>query len=152
MKVPGRILLLVAAGCSAAVALLHVAIAVFGPPWYRWFGAPSLAARIEAGAALVPVLLTVAVAALFVVWACYALSGAGAIRRLPLLRAVLFTIAAIYLLRGIQVVPEAIAVARGAIPVRFAMFSAFSALAGAVYLWGVVRIGRQGRSPEAPAA
>ena len=142
MKVSGRSLLLVAAACSAAVALLHVSIAVFGPAWYRWFGAPSLAARIEEGAALVPVLLTVAVAAVFVVWACYALSGAGAIRRLPLLRAALYTIAAIYLLRGIQVVPEIVAVARGAIPVRFAVFSAFSALAGIVYLWGVLSIRR----------
>jgi len=151
MKIQGRSLLLVAAGCSAAVALLHVAILVAGPPWYRWFGAPSLAARIEAGAALVPVLMTVAVAAVFAVWTCYALSGAGAIRRLPLLRAALFTIAAIYLLRGVQVVPEAVAVARGAIPLRFAVFSAFSAFAGVVYLWGVLRTGRPPRDQAAAA-
>ena len=151
MKAPGRTLLLVAAGCSAAVTLLHLAIAVFGPAWYRYFGAPSLAARIEAGAALMPILLTVAVAAVFAVWACYALSGAGAIRRLPLLRTALFTIAGIYLLRGLQVVPETIAVARGAIPARFAAFSAFSAFAGIVYLWGVLLIGRSGRNPETQA-
>lgn len=151
MKIQGRSLLFVAAGCSAFVTLLHVAILVAGPPWYRYFGAPSLAARIEAGAALVPILMTVAVAAVFAVWTCYALSGAGAIRRLPLLRAALFTIAAIYLLRGVQVVPEVAAVARGAIPLRFAVFSAFSALAGAVYLWGVLAIGRTPRGPAAPA-
>lgn len=152
MKVSGRVLLLVAAGCSTAVALLHLAIAVFGPAWYRYFGAPSLAARIEAGAALMPILLTIAVAALFAVWACYALSGAGTIRRLPLLRAALFTIGAIYLLRGLQVVPEVLGAARGVIPGRFPVFSAFSAFAGVVYLLGVIRIGRSGSAPQTQAA
>ena len=145
-RIPDRTLLLVAAACSAAVTLLHLGIAVGGPPWYRWFGAPGLAARIESGSALVPVLLTVAVAALFAVWACYALSGAGVIRRLPLLRIGLFAIAGIYLLRGIPVVPELLALARGAFPLRYAVFSAFSLFAGVVYLWGGLRIRR------APAA
>jgi hypothetical protein len=148
MKVSGRVLLLVAAGCSAFVAVLHLAIAVFGPAWYRFFGAPSLARQIEAGAALGPVLMTLAVAAVFIVWTCYALSGAGALRRLPKLKVALYAIAAIYLLRGLQVVPEVVALARGAIPWRFAVFSTFSALAGAAYLLGVMRMGRSGGAPE----
>jgi len=146
---PGRGPLLVAAGCSAAVALLHVGILVMGPPWYRWFGAPSLAAQIEAGSALGPILLTLAVAALFVVWAGYGLSGAGVIRRWPLVRLALWVIAIIYLLRGLQVIPEAVYAARGKVPLRFAVFSAFSAFAGVVYLVGVVRRGRAG-GPAAP--
>ncbi len=148
MKGPGRILLLVAAGCSLFVAVLHVSIAIAGPAWYRYFGAPSLAARIEAGAPLVPTLLALAVAAVFVLWACYALSGAGAIRHLPLLRTALFVIAAVYLLRGLQVVPEVGRVARGALPGRYAVFSAFSACAGVVYLLGVIRLGRTGSAPS----
>jgi hypothetical protein len=147
VKVPGRVLLLVAAGCSGFVAVLHVSIAIAGPAWYRYFGAPSLAAQIEAGAPLVPTLLALAVAAVFVLWACYALSGAGAIRHLPLLRTALFVIAAVYLLRGVQVVPEVAGAARGAIPGRFPVFSAFSAFAGAVYLFGVLRLGRSGGAP-----
>lgn len=148
MKVPGRVLLLVAAGCSVWVAVLHVSIAVAGPAWYRYFGAPSLAARIEAGEPLVPTLLALAVAAVFVLWACYALSGAGAIRRLPLLRTALFVIAAVYLLRGLQVVPEVAGVARGALPGRFVVFSAFSAFAGVAYLLGVIRLGRSSSAPR----
>ena len=144
MKIPGRVLLLVAAGCSGFVAVLHLAIAIGGPAWYRYFGAPSLAAQIEAGAALVPTTLALAVAAVFIVWACYALSGAGAIRRLPLLRTALFVIAGVFLLRGVQVVPEVAGVARGALPGRYPVFSAFSAFAGVVYLLGVIRIGRSG--------
>ena len=147
MKVPGRVLLLVAAGCSGLVAVLHTAIAVGGPAWYRYFGAPSLARQIEAGAPLVPTAMALAVAAVFVVWACYALSGAGAIRHLPLLRAALYTIAVVYLLRGVQVVPEVMGVARGAVPGRFAVFSAFSAFAGVAYLLGVIGVGRPGNAP-----
>jgi putative oxidoreductase len=152
MKVPGRILLLVAAGCSGFVAVLHVSIAIAGPEWYRYFGAPSLAAKIEAGAPLVPTMLALAVAAVFILWACYALSGAGAIRPLPLLRTALFVIAGVYLLRGLQVVPESVAVARGAVPGRYPVFSAFSAFAGVAYLLGVLRLGRSGRTPHAHAA
>ena len=152
MKVTGRGLLLVAAGCSFTVTVLHLAIAIFGPAWYRYFGAPSLAVQIERGSALEPTILTLAVAAVFAVWACYGLAGAGAIRRLPLLRAALFTIAGIYLLRGLQVVPEVVALARGGVPARFVVFSAFSAFAGVVYLLGVLRIGRTGGAREVRAA
>jgi hypothetical protein len=142
MKLSERVLLLVAAGCSAFVAVLHVGIVVGGPTWYRWFGAPSLAAKVEAGAPLVPTAMAFAVTLIFAIWACYALSGAGAMRRLPLLRAGLFVIAGIYLLRGLQVVPEVFNVSRGLIPLRYAVFSSFSAIAGVLYLLGVLRLGR----------
>jgi len=148
VRTPGRVPLLVAAGCSAAVALLHVGILLMGPPWYRWFGAPSLADQIEKGSALVPTAMTLVVAAVFVVWAAYGLSGAGVIRRLPLLRVGLYVIAAIYVLRGLQVVLEVPAAVQGRVPARFAVFSAFAAFAGVAYLVGTIRSGRA----AAPAA
>ncbi len=151
MRIPGRVLLLVAAGFSAAVALLHVAIAVFGPSWYRWFGAPALAARIEAGSVWGPVALTLAVAVIFAVWACYALSGAGALRRLPLLKTGLYVIGVIYLLRGVQLVPELIALGRGTVPARYPAFSGYSALAGVAYLLGVIATGRSGGAAPDPS-
>jgi hypothetical protein len=151
VKAPGRVPLLVAAGCSAAAALLHVAILLVGPPWYRWFGAPSLADRIENGSVLGPTLLTLAVAAVLVVWAGYGLSGAGVVRRFPLLRVGLYTIAVIYLLRGLQVAVEVPAAVQGKVPARFAVFSAYSALAGLLYLVGALRRGRSGRSPSTHA-
>jgi hypothetical protein len=152
VKTPGRTPLMVAAGCSAAAALLHVAILVAGPPWYRWFGAPSLADQIERGSVLGPTLLTLAVAAVLVVWAGYGLSGAGVIRPLPLLRVGLYVIAAIYVLRGVQVVLELPAAIQGRLPVRFAVFSAYSALAGAAYLLGALRSARPDRTPSPGAA
>jgi hypothetical protein len=152
VKTPGRVLLLVAAGCSAAAALLHLAILLAGPPWYRWFGAPSLATQIESGSTLGPTLLTLAVAAVLVVWAMYGLSGAGVIRRLPLLTVGLYVIAAIYVLRGVQVVVEVPAALQGQLPARFPIFSAFSAVAGTAYLAGTLLSRRSGRAPSAPAA
>jgi len=145
VKTAGRVPLLVAAGCSAAVAALHIAILLMGPPWYRYFGAPSLAARIETGAGLVPWLMTLGVAALCAVWTGYGLSAAGVIGRWPLLRAALYTIAAVYLLRGLELIPDLVFLAQGRIPLRFAVFSAFSAFAGSVYLLGAVQNGRAPR-------
>jgi hypothetical protein len=147
----GRVLLLAAAGCSAIAALLHVAILLMGPPWYRWFGAPSLADQIENGSVLGPTLLTLAVAAVLLLWTGYGLSGAGVVRRFPLLRTGLYAIAAIYLLRGLQVVVEVPAAAQGKVPARFACFSTFAALAGVLYLLGALRRGRSGRTASAHA-
>jgi hypothetical protein len=152
MENPGRSLLLVAAACSAAVALLHVAILLAGPPWYRWFGAPSLADQIESGSVLGPTLLTLAVAAVFVLWSAYGLSGAGVMPRLPLLRFGLYLIAAVYILRGSQAVLEVPAAIHGGVPARFAVFSAYSALAGAAYLVGALRSRPSGRTSSTRVA
>ncbi|MBK5723138.1 hypothetical protein JGH11_19920 [Dysgonomonas sp. Marseille-P4677] len=50
---------------------------------------------------LLPYAMTVFVAVIFLIFGLYGLSGAGKIKELPLLRIGVFTIAAIYLLRGI---------------------------------------------------
>ena len=52
-----------------------------------------------------PALVTAAIAMILFVWALYAFSAAGFIRRLPLLRTALVLIAGIYLLRGFALVP-----------------------------------------------
>jgi hypothetical protein len=52
-----------------------------------------------------PGLLTAAIALILAVWALYAFSGAGLIRRMPLLRTALVLITGIYLLRGLALVP-----------------------------------------------
>ncbi|HEX8362555.1 MAG TPA: hypothetical protein VF613_20715 [Longimicrobium sp.] len=98
--------LLVAGGAvTAAAALLHVAIIVGGPDWYRFFGAGERMARMDARGSIYPALITAWIAAILGVWALYAFSGAGLIRRLPLLRLALTLIAAVYLARGILGVP-----------------------------------------------
>jgi hypothetical protein len=98
--------LLIAGGwLTGAAALLHVGIILGGPAWYRFFGAGERMARLDARGSIVPALVTASIAAGLAVWALYAFSGAGMIRRLPLLRIALALIAAVFLARGIFGVP-----------------------------------------------
>jgi len=90
---------------SAAAAVLHVAIIFGGPDWYRFFGAGEDMARAAEQGSARPALVACAIAAVLLVWALYAFSGAGLIRRLPLLRTALIAISAVYLLRGLAPVP-----------------------------------------------
>jgi hypothetical protein len=92
---------------SAAAALLHIAVIAGGPEWYRFFGAGEEMARLAAQGSPKPALITLAIAALLAVWAAYAFAGAGLLRRLPLMRTALVVIAAVYLLRGLVIVPIA---------------------------------------------
>ena len=90
---------------SAVAALLHIAIIAGGPDWYRFFGAGEAMAQAAERGATAPALITVAIAAVLGTWAAFAWSGAGLIRRLPLLRTALVTITAIYCLRGLAPLP-----------------------------------------------
>ncbi len=98
--------LLVSGGVLTGVAsLLHVGIILGGPEWYRFFGAGEHMARLAARGSIHPAIVTAGIAVVLGIWALYALSGAGVIRRLPFLRPALVSIAAIYLARGILGVP-----------------------------------------------
>lgn len=90
---------------SFAAAVLHLAVIAGGPDWYRFVGAgEEMAQAAERGQAM-PAIVTLAIAALLAIWGLFALSGAGGMRRLPLLRTALVAISAIYLARGLLVVP-----------------------------------------------
>jgi hypothetical protein len=97
---------LVAGGLlSAAASLFHVGCIIEGPAWYRFFGAPEpLIRALEQGD---PTLhwVTAGIALLLAIWAAYAFAGAGLIRRLPLMRTALVAISAIYLARGLVIIP-----------------------------------------------
>ena len=99
---------LVAGGVLSAVAsLAHLGCIVQGPAWYRVFGAPEpLIQGVENGD---PTLhwMTAGIAAILAIWSAYAFAGAGLIRRLPLMRTALVAISAIYLARGLLIVPVA---------------------------------------------
>jgi putative oxidoreductase len=90
---------------TGAASLLHLAIILGGPDWYRFFGAGEAMARLAARGSSYPTVITAGIAVILGVWMLYALSGVGLIRRLPLLRLVLPLIAALYLARGILGVP-----------------------------------------------
>src|SRR3712207_5109224 len=90
--------LIVGAALSALAAMLHVGCILFGAPWYRFFGAGERMARMAAAGHWYPAAVTSCIVVILSVWSLYALSGAGVIRRLPLLRLTLFVITGIYLL------------------------------------------------------
>lgn len=93
---------------SSLAAILHLAVIVGGAPWYRFVGAGEAMAQAAERGSATPALITVAIAALLMVWALYAFSGAALIRRLPLLRTALVVISAIYLLRAFALLPTLI--------------------------------------------
>ena len=90
---------------TGAASLLHIAIIIGGPRWYRFFGAGERMARLAASGSLYPAVVTSTLAVILAVWALYALSGAGFVRPLPFLRLALAVIAAVYLIRGILGIP-----------------------------------------------
>jgi hypothetical protein len=97
--------LIIGAALSALATLLHVGCIIFGAPWYRFLGAGERMARMAAAGYWYPTLLTSVMVALLSVWSLYALSGAGVIRRLPLVRPALCIITSIYLLRAVAFAP-----------------------------------------------
>lgn len=86
---------------SSVAALLHVAVIVGGPAWYRFFGAGERMARLAEAGSQRPAIITLIIVMMLAVWAAYAFSGAGLIGRLPMLKIALVVITAIYLARGI---------------------------------------------------
>lgn len=108
---------------SVIASLLHVAVILGGGDWYRFFGAGEGMASLAEAGSLTPALVTSGIAAVLFVWGLYAFSGAGLIRRLPFLRVGLVLISAIYLLRGLVLVP-----AYFAVPEQVDAFAVWSSL------------------------
>ncbi len=98
--------ILIAGGVLSTIAsLLHLAVIAGGPAWYRFFGAGEGMARLAEQGSWKPTVITIGIAGVLAVWAAYAFSGAGLIPRLPLIRTALVLISAVYLLRGLVLVP-----------------------------------------------
>lgn len=90
---------------SALAALLHLAVIAGGPDWYRFVGAGEEMARMAERGMLRPALITAAIAAILAIWSAYAFSAAAYLPRLPLMRTALVAITAVYLLRGLVLLP-----------------------------------------------
>jgi len=88
-----------------AGALLHVVVLVGGPDWIAFVGAPaSVVDSARSGTWLAPV-GALSIAVLLALWALYAFSAAGVVRRLPLLRTVLVFISVVFIVRGLIIIP-----------------------------------------------
>jgi hypothetical protein len=105
MEQDGQVWLMAGAVLSAIAALLHIGCIVFGAPWYRFFGAGEKMARMAQQGNPKAALITSGIVIVLALWSLYALSGAGVVGRLPLLRTGLALIATIYVVRGLVVLP-----------------------------------------------
>jgi hypothetical protein len=93
--------LLIGAVLSAMAALVHVAIVVGGPSWYRFFGAGEKFAVAAEQGKLLPAIVTLGIAVVLLSWSLFAISGSGALPAFPFLKIALCLITGIYLMRGI---------------------------------------------------
>ncbi|MEQ1688071.1 MAG: hypothetical protein ABL874_05820 [Sphingopyxis sp.] len=92
--------LIAAAWGSIAASLLHIGCIIGGPDWYRFFGAGEDMARMAERGHWYPPIITLFIAGVLAVWALFAFSAAGTLRRLPLARTALVAIAAVLLARS----------------------------------------------------
>ncbi len=133
--------LMIAGSLSLAVALGHFVFAfVSGPAGYRYFGAGERMARLSEAGSPVPPLLTLCAAVLFGLAGLYGIAGAGAIRALPYLRVALLVVSAVYVIRGLLVIPQAISLWSdpGSVFPRQIVFSIVSLAIGAFYVIGTI--------------
>lgn len=146
--------LITGGGLSAIAAALHLAIIAGGPDWYRFFGAGEGMARAAERGDLAPTLITLGLAAVLAVWAAYAFAGAGLLPRLPLMRTALVLITAVYLLRGLVLLP--VLLLKPQLVDAFAVWSSLIVLVyGAAYALGTRRawagLGRRERRSGVPS-
>jgi hypothetical protein len=130
---------------SLAFAILQATGIWWSPSAIKYLGGP---AELSIQKPMIYAALCVIVAAGVAVVGLYALSGAGKIRRLPLLRTGLIIVTGIYLLRGLLAIPQLPVVLAHPNLVRFLVFSVISLGVGAVYLIGVMSLYRHGRPGE----
>ncbi len=93
--------LIIAGSLSFLASLLHLACIFGGPDWYLFFGAGERMAQLAAAGDFYPTKVTLVIASILAAWGLYALSGAGVILKLPLLKTCLVLITGVYLIRGI---------------------------------------------------
>jgi len=98
-------LLIIGGVLSIVASLLHIAIIIGGPGWYRFFGAGEGMAQLAENASPYPTIITTIIAIILVLWGLYAFSGAGVIGRLPQLKLALGIISMIYIIRGVFGIP-----------------------------------------------
>ena len=141
------------AGCLSLAVAAFQFILTFSPTMCRYFGAPE---ELMTGDPLWLYVTSFAATALFAIWGLYGLSGAGRIRRLPLLRTGLLAIGGIYTLRGLLLIPLLLAVvglvpAGGPVLPQALLASLVALSTGVLYLVGTLG-GLQNLKPRPKAA
>ncbi len=124
----GQKLLIIGGLLSLLASVLHIGVIIGGPDWYRFFGAGEDMANMAEKGLLYPTLITIGIACVLAIWAWFAFAGAGLVWKPPLLRTGLIVISAVYLARGLIVLPMAVFV-----PEKINSFAIWSSLIVLVY-------------------
>ena len=139
MLITGEQALIVGAFCNAAAAIAHIACVVLGAPAYRLMGAGERMARAVEAGKLRPRFVTLVISGVLLVWAAYALGGAGVISLLPFSFLALPGICAVYLGRAI-----AFPLLKPVFPENSKTFwlvsSSMCLIIGVVHLYGVLSV------------
>ena len=153
MQIQGKYWLITGGVFSVAIAILHIVIIFGGAPAYRYFGAGEEMAKMATSGSVLPALVTLFIAVILAIWGLYAFSGAGLIRRLPLLPVGLVVIASIYTLRGIGVIPQIVWMVNSpkSVPPQDLIFSLSSLWVGIVYFVGTTATWRTLQANSRPA-
>jgi hypothetical protein len=101
----GSLMLISVAALALFTALSHMSCIVLGPECYRAQMAPEALIELSQSAPWRAALETTLVSLLFVATAIFCLSGAGVIRKVPMLKPAIITISVICTLRGIATLP-----------------------------------------------
>lgn len=134
-------MLILAALLNFAISILHVAIVVTGPAAYLYFGAGSEFASAAADGSLWPHAVTLVLAGIFSIWGLICLSYAGVLPRLLLVEWGVLAIAAVYSVRGLAIVAQAVGIVLfdggdGAIGAKDLILSAVALCVGIVHING----------------
>jgi len=103
----GIAFLLTVAGIAVVTAVAHMSCIILGESCFRAQLAPEAIVQSAIEGSWIAPVGTTLVSVLFVVVACYAVSAAKLIKRLPLLKLAVFTISGLCLLRGLATLPIA---------------------------------------------
>jgi putative oxidoreductase len=136
-----RALLLGGGYFSLAFALFQISGIFLPYNMIKYFGGPAEFSQTNPVAFA---FMCIVITAIVAVFGLYALSGAGRIRQLPLLRTVITVATAIYILRGLLLIPQIPVVLKQPSLVRFLLFSIISLCAGLVHLAGLLALFNRG--------
>lgn len=134
----GRTFLLLAGVGSIAASVAHLACIFGGADWFRAMGAGERMARMVERGAMMPLIVTVIIAAILATWATYAFAAAGIIGRLPFMRLALVAIAAVLIVRGLMMFVPGLW--RPDLSLEFKIWSSLATLVlGALFAIGTVQ-------------
>lgn len=94
--------LMAAAVMSFAASALHFACIIFGAPLYRALGAGERIAHMAERGHILPHVYAAVIGTILAIWGLYALSAAGVMPRLPLVKVALVAISTVLLIRGLS--------------------------------------------------